>query len=235
MLKVELHTHTADDPLDYIPHSVHELIDRAVSLGYQALAITLHDKQLDLKPFRTYAADRGVVLISGVERTIDGCHVLLLNFPLDARADRIRTFEGIGRLKADMPTGIVVAPHPFFPLSFCLGDRLDRYADLFDAVEQNALYSRHINFNTAVERWAREHQKPVVGNADVHRLEQLGYTYSLVDACPEPDAICVAIRNGEVMVESRPLGTLQLGLIVAKQLSSGVIGRWTRRHAATHG
>ena len=41
MLKVELHTHTADDPVDAIPHSTFELIDRAAALGYDALAITL--------------------------------------------------------------------------------------------------------------------------------------------------------------------------------------------------
>ncbi len=235
MLKVELHTHTADDPSDYIPHSAPELIDRAAALGYHALAITLHDKQLEVDPLRAYAADRGVVLIPGVERTIDGCHVLLLNFPEDARAETIDTFEGIGRLKSDVPTGLVVAPHPFFPLSCCLRHRLDRYANLFDAVEHSTLYSRLVNFNTAAERWAREHRKPMVGNADVHRLAQLGHTYSLVDAPAEPDAICAAIRDGAVTVESKPLGTVQLGLILAKLFPSGAIGRWTHRHEAVHG
>ena len=80
MLKVELHTHTADDPEDTIPHTTFELIDRAAALEYDALAITLHDHQLDLKPFARYAAERGITLIPGVERTIEGRHVLLLNF-----------------------------------------------------------------------------------------------------------------------------------------------------------
>ncbi len=51
MLKVELHTHTADDPYDDVPHSTIELIDRAATLGYDALAVTLHDRQLDVRPF----------------------------------------------------------------------------------------------------------------------------------------------------------------------------------------
>ena len=80
MLKVELHTHTADDPIDHVPHSATELIDRAAALQYDALAITLHDRQLDLRPLIPYAAERGVVLIPGVERSIQGRHVLLLNF-----------------------------------------------------------------------------------------------------------------------------------------------------------
>src|ERR1051325_656837 len=45
MLKVELHTHTSDDPVDRIPHTVTQLIDRAAFLGYHALAITLHERQ----------------------------------------------------------------------------------------------------------------------------------------------------------------------------------------------
>ena len=61
MLKVELHTHTSDDPVDRIPHSTIELIDRAAARGYDAMAITLHDRQLDVEPFAGYAAQRGIV------------------------------------------------------------------------------------------------------------------------------------------------------------------------------
>ena len=60
MLKVELHTHTVDDRVDHIPHTAFELIDRAAALSYQALAITLHDLQLDIRPLKPYAAERGI-------------------------------------------------------------------------------------------------------------------------------------------------------------------------------
>jgi hypothetical protein len=76
MLKVELHTHSADDPVDRIPHTTVALIDRAVALGYDALAITLDEHQLDLGRLMPDAADPGLVLIPGVERTIEGRHVL---------------------------------------------------------------------------------------------------------------------------------------------------------------
>ena len=97
MLKVELHTHTADDPVDRIPHTSLELIDRAAALGYGAIAITLHDRQLDVRELLPYAAERGVVLIPGVERTIQGRHVLLLNFNEDA--EQVSTFDDLARLK----------------------------------------------------------------------------------------------------------------------------------------
>jgi predicted metal-dependent phosphoesterase TrpH len=211
MLKVELHAHTSDDRVDRIPYSVPQLIDRAVTLGYQALAITLHERQLDLRPFTAYAAERGVVLIPGIERSIQGRHTLLLNFR--SGAEDVRTFEDLARLKRRLP-GLVVAPHPFFPASSCLGDYLDRYPALFDAVERNAMFTASVDFNRRAERWAARHNKPVVGNCDVHRLQQLGTTYSLIDAEPHPDDICAAIAAGRVRVESRPLTWIEAARVL---------------------
>jgi predicted metal-dependent phosphoesterase TrpH len=221
MLKVELHAHTADDPVDRIPYSTLELIDRAVALGYDALAITLHERQLDLTRFAAYAADRGLVLIPGVERTIEGKHVLLLNFP--AGAEEVRTFRDLARLKAQRP-GLVVAPHPYFPAPVCLRGDLDRHAELFDAVEINAMFTRTLDFNKRAERWARRHGKPLVGNCDVHRLVQLGSTYSLVDAPPDADAICEAVAAGRVVVESRPIALSDAVRIVASMTFGGMVG-----------
>jgi predicted metal-dependent phosphoesterase TrpH len=203
MLKVELHSHTADDPSDWIPHSAHALIDRAAALGYDALAITLHDHQFDVAPLDAYAAQRGIVLIPGVERTIEGRHVLLLNFPADAAA-AIHSFEDLADLKR-RSRGLVVAPHPFFPMPSCLHGKMDRYAHVIDAVEYNAMYTGTLNFNRAAERWAQRHGKPMVGNGDVHRLEQLGTTYSLVDANRDAASICDAIAAGRVRVATRPI------------------------------
>jgi predicted metal-dependent phosphoesterase TrpH len=211
MLKVELHTHTCDDPIDAIPHTGTELIDRAAALGYDALAITLHERQLDAPRLVAYAAERGIVLIPGVERSIQGDHVLLLNF--ERGADEVNTFEDLKRLKGSS-RGLVVAPHPFFPSTCSLGRQLERHADLFDAVELNAMFTTTVNFNRRAERWASRHGKPLVGNCDVHRLRQLGSTYSLVDAPRDADAICEAIAAGRVRVESRPLAWIEVARVV---------------------
>jgi len=211
MLKVELHTHSADDPVDRIRHTTLELIDRAAALGYNALAITLHERQLDVRPFDGYAADRGIVLIPGVERTIEGRHVLLLNFT--HATERLQTFGDLARLKT-RERGLVVAPHPYFPAPSCLRGALERHADLFDAVERNAMFVPGVDFNARAERWAARHGKPIVGNCDVHRLGQLGSTYSLVDAPPHAEAICEAIRAGRLRVESRPLSWIEAARIL---------------------
>jgi len=226
VLKVELHTHTADDPEDLVPHSTERLIDRAAALGYQALAVTLHNRQLDPVPFTSYAADRGITLIPGIERTIEGRHVLLLNF--SRASEDVGSFEVLARLKEREP-GLVVAPHPFYPLASCLREKMDRHASLVDAVEYNAMFTSSLNFNRKAEQWALAHGKPMVGNGDVHRLQQLGTTYSLVDAAPHADAICAAIRAGRVQVESRPLSWWTATTLVAHLLSGDLMpGRWSR-------
>ena len=69
MLKVELHAHTADDPIDRIPYSTLDLIDRAVALGYDALAITLHERQLDLARFAPYAAEQRISNAQALEKS----------------------------------------------------------------------------------------------------------------------------------------------------------------------
>ena len=91
VLKADLHTHSSEDPIDRIPYDARTLIDRASALGYAVLAITLHDRQLPVEALTRYASARGVVLIPGIERTIRGKHVLLLNFP--GEAERVDSFE----------------------------------------------------------------------------------------------------------------------------------------------
>ena len=219
MLKTELHVHTNEDPKDLLPYTTEELIDRAAELGYQALAITLHDRQADVTRFRPYARERGITLIPGVERTIRGKHVLLLNFPDEA--ERVTSLDEVAELKRRWP-GLVIAPHPFYPAPNCLGRMLERHAAVFDAVELNYFYTAQTTFfNDAACRWAARHGKPVVANSDVHRLVQLGPTYTLVDAEPDPHEICSAIRAGRVEIRTAPIS---VATAVAHFVEAGVAG-----------
>lgn len=225
MLKVELHAHTDGDPADRIHHTAPQLIDHAASLGYQALAITLHDRYFDPAGWASYARTRGVVLLSGIERTIGRQHVLLVNFPQACAA--VRSFEDIVRLKQACG-GLVIAPHPFYPIISALRSSLDDHAAVIDAVEFNAMYTRRLNFNHRAVEWALEHGKPLVGNTDLHLLEQMGTTYSLVDATAEPDAICDAIRAGRVELCTQPLRELQAAGLFAKIVLGGLRGKTAR-------
>jgi predicted metal-dependent phosphoesterase TrpH len=232
VLKVELHAHTDRDPLDDIAHSTRDLIDRAATLGYQALAITLHNRYFDPAGDAAYARERGIVLIPGVERSIHHRHVLLLNFPPSC-AD-VHSFDDIAALKQSSG-GIVIAPHPFYPIPSALGDRLERHRDLVDAVEVNSMYTRLVNFNRRAIAWARANGKPLVGNTDLHLLDQMGTTWTWVDAEPDADAICDAIRAGRAEVRSEPLSTVRAGWIYARMVTSGLTGRLERLFGGRRG
>ena len=227
MLKVELHAHTASDPCDYVPHSTRELIDRASALGYDALAVTLHDRYYDPSDDRDYATGKGVLLIAGVERTVASRHVLLLNFPGECAT--VRDLADIRELKARHPNGLVVAPHAFYPIGSALGGEVERWSEVIDALEVNSMFTRWLNFNDRAVRWARAHGKPLVGNTDLHLLAQMGTTYSLVDAPRDVDAICGAIRAGRVEVRSTALSSPRAAAFFVLMLAGGVIGRLRKR------
>ena len=234
MLKVELHSHTADDPLDRIPYSTIQLINRAAALKYDALAVTLHDRQLDLTNVQDYAAERGIVLIPGIERTIRGKHVLLLNFHSDA--ETVDSFSDLAALKRSQPGGLVVAPHPYFPLPSALWGLLEDHADLFDAAEVNGMFTESVDFNAPTRRWARATRTPLVGNGDIHRLTQLGTTYSLVDAPAGAgaDAICAAVAAGRVEVVAHPHSWSTVGRLMSEIVLGNVLPiDWTVRTPST--
>jgi predicted metal-dependent phosphoesterase TrpH len=221
VLKVELHAHTAQDPCDYIPHTTRELIDRASALGYAALAITLHDRHYDPAPDQAYAQARGLLLIQGIERTIEGRHILLINFSKESEA--VASFDDLRALKRQHPSGLVIAPHAFYPIGTAVRADADRHPDVIDAVEVNSVFTSWLDFNPRAVRWARAHGKPVVGNTDLHRLDQLGTTFTLVDAPADADAICDAIRAGRVELRSNPLSTRRLASIVTRMLVGDAI------------
>ena len=211
MLKVDLHLHTDDDPLDSMPHDGYALVDRAAALGFDAVAITLHDRQHEDARLTAYARERGILLIRGVERTIRRRHVLLLNFDASA-AHGVRSLDDLASLRRT-GNGLVIAPHPFFPDRSCLRSALDAHAGVFDAVEWSYFWARGVNFNKPALRWARAHGKPVVGNSDLHDLRQLGRTYSLVDAPRDVDAIVDAIRAGRLHLVTSPAPAFELASV----------------------
>ena len=90
MIKVELHAHTSDDPGDRIPHDTPALIRHAAAAGYGAMAVTLHSRWFDAARWHAEASAAGLVLLSGIERTIDGKHLLLVNVSRAALANAIK-------------------------------------------------------------------------------------------------------------------------------------------------
>ena len=223
-LKVDFHIHTKEDPIDQISYSAYELIDNAFSKGYDALAITNHERLTYSTKLKSYAAERGIVLIPGVEATIGGKHVLLVNMPFDN--GRFNSFDQIFKQKAT--NNLVIAPHPYFPGSICLNGQLESNPHLFDAIEYCHFYNHKINFNKKAVRFAQKYRLPVVGNSDAHVLNQLGLAYSLVEAEKEAEAIIQAIKAGRVKPISREMPLMRLAALVVRIL---IAGRFTRKRS----
>ncbi|MGH7377195.1 MAG: PHP domain-containing protein [Candidatus Methylomirabilales bacterium] len=220
VLKMDLHLHTREGE-GFIAYDARDLIDRAAGTGFQVLSITNHDTLTFSEPLAAYARDRGILLIPGVEATIEGRHVLLYN--IDVSPDRVRTFADLRRLKT--PEWLVVAPHPFFPGPTSLRRRLPGELDLFDAVEFCHFYTRGIDFNRRAVRLAREAGLPLLGGSDTHFFGQFGTTYSLMEGEMTVASVLAAIKGGQVAVVSKPL-TLREFAGITSEFLVGTLREW---------
>ena len=223
-LKADLHLHTAEDPLDRIRYSSKELISKAADEGFDVISITNHHKMTFNQDLFSYAHERGILLIPGVELTIKRRHVLVLNPPpFKACSD----FLSLSRLRR--PETLIIAPHPYFPGSYSLNGYLLRYLHLFDALEYCHFYSPRINFNQRAVEVSRSFGFPLVGNSDAHFLSQLGTTYSFIYAEKNLEAIFEAIRQNRVKVATRPLKTFEMGSIANRFLRMKIRAKIIKR------
>ena len=207
-LKIELHSHTDFDPWDHIDYSAYQLIDEVARQGFEALAITCHDALQWSQSLADYAAAAGILLIPGVEATIEGKHVLI--YGLEHFREPM-SFAQLRALRQSRPQVFTIAPHPFYPGSSCLGRKLIQCTDCFDAIEYCHFYTRQANFNHKAMEMARILNKPVVGTSDIHLLRQVGKTYAYVAVKAKSlEAISAAIKAGQVELVTTPRSWLEL-------------------------
>ena len=210
-LRADLHIHTREaEP--FITYDAREVITRAAREGYQVLSISNHDTQTFNAELSAFARDHSIVLIPGVEVTVEGRHVLVYNADVDV--DKITTFAGLKRYRT--PEWLVVAPHPFFPAAYCLREKLWQELELFDAIEFSHFYTPRIDFNRAAVKLARALGLPLIGTSDSHLDEQFGTTFSLIDASATVESVVAGIKAGHVSVVSRPLSLARCASIVAR-------------------
>jgi len=212
-LKADLHLHTAEDPLDRVRYTAKELISRAADKGFDVISITNHHQMTFNQDLLSYAQKNGILLIPGVEMTIQRRHVLVLNPPPHKMCS---DFYSLSKLRR--PETLIIAPHPYFPGTYSLNGYLMKHLNLFDALEYCHFYSPLINFNQKAVELSRSFGFPLVGNSDAHFLSQLGTTYSLIYAEKNLEAIFAAIRQNKVKVTTRPLKHLEMGSIVNRFL-----------------
>src|SRR5437870_7201024 len=203
-VKIDLHIHTLDDPKDAVDYSAHQLLERARSLGFGVLAITLHDAVFDRKEVFADAATMGILLIPAAEMRLCGADVIVLNVTSEEVAE-LKNFDDLRRLRAQRGSSIfTIAPHPFYVLGGSIGSRLLTEIDCFDAIEFCHFHVGLFNPNRRAKRVASRFGKPLIATSDAHRLHAFGRHYTSI---PKPSALTVenifaALRSGPLRLTS---------------------------------
>lgn len=203
MLKADLHLHAGEDKCRKLKYSSKELIDHASKKGFEVLSLTFHRDLFYNKDISNYAKKKGILLIPGVEKWIEGKEVLIYNL-IEKEAKNLKTFKDLRNLKEKKDV-LIIAPHPYFKTSKCLGDKLKENIDLFDAIEYSHFYLPYFNLNRKAVKLANHHQKTIIGNSDSHNLGNIGSTYSMIEAKKNMIDIFKAIKQGKVKVISKPV------------------------------
>src|SRR6516162_9657905 len=205
-IKIDLHIHTLDDPKDAVDFSAHQLLERARSLGFRVLAITLHDAVFDRKEVFADAADMGILLISAAEVRLLGADVIVLNVTAE-EVGQLRTFDDLRQLRARRGNSVfTIAPHPFYICGGSIGSRLFAEIDCFDAIEFCHFHIGPFNPNRQAQRVAARFNKPMIATSDAHRLHAFGRHYT---SMPMPPALTVenvlaGLRSGPLRLTSPP-------------------------------
>jgi len=205
-VKMDLHIHTLDDPKDAVDYSAHQLLERARSLGFRVLAITLHDAVFDRPEVFRDAAAMGILLIPAAEVRLCGADVIVLNVTGKEIAE-LKNFDVLRRLRARRGTsGFTIAPHPFYVFGSSIGSRLFAEIDCFDAIEFCHFHKGLFNLNRRAEKVAARFRKPLIATSDAHRLHAFGSHYTSIPMPPEltVENVFAALRAGPLSLISPP-------------------------------
>ena len=208
--KTDLHIHTLDDPKDAVDYSAHQLLERARSLGFRVLAITLHDAVFDRQEVFADAAAMGILLIPAAEVRLCGADVIVLNVTGKEIAE-LKNFGDLRRMRARRGTSVfTIAPHPFYVFGSSIGSRLLTEIDCFDAIELCHFHKGFFNPNRRAMKVAEKFGKPLVATSDAHQLSAFGRHYTTI---PRPssltaESIFAQLRAGRSGINS-PAATFQ--------------------------
>jgi len=205
-IKVDLHIHTLDDPKDAIDYSAHELLERARTLGFGVLAITLHDAVFDRAEVFAEAARMGILLIPAAEVRLEGADIIVLNVST-TEIESLRTLDDLQELRRIRGESLfTIAPHPFYVLGGSIGEKLIERIDCFDAIELCHFWSRFFNPNRRAVEVATRFRKPLIATSDAHQLHAFGSNYTSI---PRPSELTIenvikALRSGPLQVTNPP-------------------------------
>jgi len=215
-MKIQLHLHVQGDPIDNIKYTPKQAIDKASKLNYKVISFTCHDKLIYNKNLADYANSKGILLIPGIEKTIQKKHVLIIN--ASKNSEKIKSFEDLRLYKKNNPECFVIAAHPFHPSSTSLMFKLIKHIDLFDAIEHSYFYSTLINPNILSKLVSKIYKKPVIATSDIHYLDGFDYGYAKLNEKTklETQHIFDNLRKQNFVNESKKFSSIDLFKLLYK-------------------
>lgn len=223
MLTAELHVHTALSPDGRDP--VDLILEQAVGVGLDAIAVTDHDQIDAALELVELAPSYGLIGIPGIEVSSADGHVIGLGVTerLPPRRPFIETVEAIHDAG-----GIAVIPHPFQASRSGVLSRIGKaavieHADAIEVYNSRLLTGRA---NRQAARFADRHGLPKTAGSDAHICEMVGQAVTRIDADDDSvAAIIEAIAAGRTEVE----GKRTPWRISLRQAGGGVRRRILRR------
>jgi len=225
LIKTNFHLHTSDDPRDKISYSIFDAIDKAKEKNYGCLALTCHRKFVYKKEYEDYAKKKDILLIPGIEASIEKKDILILNPPYSRagckEVEQIKNFEDLAKYKKENPEIFIIAPHPFVPYvpRVSLSKKLIKNIESFDAIEKTIFSNKIFNFNKKAGVIAEKYNKPFIATSDVHQLKDVDRGYVLIEAKEKtPQAIFEAIRKGDFKNKLNSMGIFRMAEIQIKSI-----------------
>lgn len=216
-LKCSLHAHSNEEPHEWIWHDARELIEEAKHKGFDVLAFTCHDYFFQNEELSAFAAEQGILLIPGIEKTISKRHVLILN--ANKGCEKINTFDQLKDYKKANPNILIIAPHPYFPGQVSLGPDLEQWLKLFDAIELAHFHHPYFDRNRTARSLAERHSLPLIATGDLHMIEQLDTSYCYLQVQEKSVAAVIdAIKSNRIRNHNPALTLKGILLITVKLL-----------------
>lgn len=190
-LKVDLHLHT-DHSADSRA-SPRAMVDRALELGFDAIAVTDHNTVSGSLEAERLAEGTGLLVIPGQETLTREGEIIVLG-PRETLPSGRPLLETARQ--ARRKRGFVIAPHPFDTMRRGIGRSIVSMLQYIDAMEVFNARTIFGRFNDKARSFASAHGIPMVAGSDSHFPEEMGSTYMLVDSEKDTRAILDAVHSG---------------------------------------
>jgi predicted metal-dependent phosphoesterase TrpH len=185
-IRADLHVHTTYSKDSLITPKA--LVHYSKKSGLNAVAVTDHNY---LDGAYKIAKETDFLIIPGMEVSSSDGHIVALNVP-ELIPRGYSAAETVDKIHA--AGGVAIACHPYVYGKGCLKDKV---SSSFDAVE--VLNARAFPFKRSVkkaEETAKKLGLPRVAGTDAHYGPQIGYSYTMIEAEPNVEAIVKAIVEG---------------------------------------